>query len=196
MNPHTPKWTPMLGVGVPNGLPNLQSAIAKVKTHHLKEFFISFENYWNVDFWNGLSLAIWTSKTQVMAKRKAKSQTGRQFDSRPLKVGNWPDFFTCRRCATYQWKALDKGYNFVSDLITIRGFHAKFTPPKLRKSQLWEFRYSHLGVLGQKVIWMWPPWRGTKYTIKGKVVASPKSGSWWVLWILGCSWFVLAPKMF
>ncbi len=35
MNPHTPKWIPMLGVGVPNGLPNLQSTIVGVKTHHL-----------------------------------------------------------------------------------------------------------------------------------------------------------------
>jgi hypothetical protein len=26
-----------------------------------------------------------------------------------------------------------------------------------------------------------PPWRGTKYTMRGKVVASPKSGLWWVL---------------
>jgi hypothetical protein len=33
----------------------------------------------------------------------------------------------------------------------------------------------------KKVIWMWPPWKGTEYTIRGKVVASPKSGLWWVL---------------
>jgi hypothetical protein len=31
----------MLGVGVPNGLSNLQSKIAGVKTHLLEEFFIS-----------------------------------------------------------------------------------------------------------------------------------------------------------
>jgi hypothetical protein len=33
----------------------------------------------------------------------------------------------------------------------------------------------------RKAIWMQAPWRGTKYTIRGKVVASPKSGPWWVL---------------
>jgi len=32
----------------------------------------------------------------------------------------------------------------------------------------------------RKAIWMWAPWPATKYTIKGKVVASPKSGPWWV----------------
>jgi hypothetical protein len=35
----------MLGVGVPNGLPNLQSAIARIKTHFLEEIFISLKSY-------------------------------------------------------------------------------------------------------------------------------------------------------
>jgi hypothetical protein len=39
-----------------------------------------------------------------------------QFDFPPLKV---------RWCATYHLKALDKGYNFAVDLISIRGLHAK-----------------------------------------------------------------------
>jgi hypothetical protein len=30
----------------------------------------------------------------------------------------------------------------------------------------------------RKAIWMWAPWRGAKYTIRGKVVANPKSGPW------------------
>jgi hypothetical protein len=33
----------------------------------------------------------------------------------------------------------------------------------------------------RKVIWMWALWRGPEYTIRGKVVASPKSRPWWVL---------------
>jgi hypothetical protein len=33
----------------------------------------------------------------------------------------------------------------------------------------------------RKAIWMWAPWRGPEYTIRGKVVASPKSGPWWIL---------------
>jgi hypothetical protein len=59
----------------------------------------------------------------------------------------------------------------------------------------WEFRDSHLGVLGQNAIWMWASWRGTKYTIRGKVVVSPKSEPWWVLWVWVYPWFVLAPKV-
>jgi hypothetical protein len=63
-----------------------------------------------------------------------------------------------------------------------------------RESQLWEFQDSHLGVPGQKIIWMLVLWPAIEYTIRGKVVASPKFGPWWVLWVHGCSWFIRAPK--
>jgi hypothetical protein len=53
-----------------------------------------------------------------------------------------------------------------------------------------------MGVLGQNAIWMWASWRGIEYIIRGKVVASPKSGMCWVLWVQVCSWLVLAPKVF
>jgi len=88
------------------------------------------------------------------------------------------DFLMCKWCATYRWKALDEGYKFFSNFISIRGLYAK-----LQKTQLWEFWDSHLGALGQNVIWMWVSQKGTKYTIRGKVVVSPKSRPWWVLWV-------------
>jgi hypothetical protein len=34
---------------------------------------------------------------------------------------------------TYRWKALNKGYNFVFDLISIKGLHAKLWAPKVAK---------------------------------------------------------------
>jgi hypothetical protein len=46
-----------------------------------------------------------------------------------------------------------------------------YAPPKLQESQLCKFRDSHLRVLGQKTIWMWPPWRVAEYIIRGK---------WWL----------------
>jgi hypothetical protein len=63
-----------------------------------------------------------------------------------------------------------------------------------RESQLWEFRDFHLGVLGQKAIWVLVLWPATKYIIRGKVVASFKFGPWWVLWVRSCPWFIRAPK--
>jgi hypothetical protein len=56
-----------------------------------------------------------------------------QFDSRPLKVKNRPDFLACRGRATYHWKALDEDYNFASDLITIRGLHKKLWGSKIAR---------------------------------------------------------------
>ncbi len=67
-----PKW----GLGSPWRLLKLQSLITGVKTPRIGVFFISLENYQSVNVENGLVWAIWTFATQVMAKRKAKSQTG------------------------------------------------------------------------------------------------------------------------
>ncbi len=65
-----------MGVGVPNGVPNLQSAIAGAKTNQIERFFRLLKSYQNLNVQNGLALPIWTSKTQVMVKRKVGSQIG------------------------------------------------------------------------------------------------------------------------
>jgi hypothetical protein len=57
------------------------------------------------------------------------------------------------------------------------------------------FKTPNLGVLRQNDISMQVPWLSTNNTIRGKVVASPKSGLWWVLWIHVCMWLVHAPKV-
>jgi hypothetical protein len=58
------------------------------------------------------------------------------------------------------------------------------------------FGTTNLEVPGQNDIWMQAPWLGIENTIRGKVVASPRSRPWWVLWIYVYSWFVRAPKVF
>jgi hypothetical protein len=58
------------------GLPKIQSSIAGVKTPCIGVLFISLERYWSLDVENGLTWAIWTSTTQVMAKRRVGSQIG------------------------------------------------------------------------------------------------------------------------
>jgi hypothetical protein len=65
-----------LGLGSPSGLPKFQSSIARFKTPHIGVLFILLESYQNVDVENGLAWAIWTSTSQVMAKRKVENQTG------------------------------------------------------------------------------------------------------------------------
>jgi hypothetical protein len=51
-----------------------------------------------------------------------------QFDSRPKKVGNWPNLN-----ATYRWKALDESYNFALDLTSIQGLLAKLWGSKIAR---------------------------------------------------------------
>jgi hypothetical protein len=56
------------------------------------------------------------------------------------------------------------------------------------KTPIWESRDKMPFGCGPRV--------ATKYTIRRKVVVSPKSRLWWVLWIQVCPWFILAPKVF
>jgi len=164
---HAPKVTPNLGDGVPvdsrifrerfRGQNSMSCGVFYIIEKLLERRCLKWALIAHLDIWN-------TSYGQ-----KKGRESNWQFDSRPLKVGNRPDFRVCKWHATCCWKAFDKGYNFASNLISIRGLHAKLWRPKVA------------GVLIQKTIWMWAPWRGAEYTIKGKVVASPKSGPWWVL---------------
>jgi hypothetical protein len=53
--------------------------------------------------------------------KKEGQESNWQFDSRPLKVKNWPDPGACRWSATHRWKTLKESYKFSSDLIPIGG---------------------------------------------------------------------------
>ncbi len=48
-----------------------------------------------------------------------------QFDSRPQKIENRPDFHACKWSAIHRWKALDKSYKFTSNLMPITGLNKK-----------------------------------------------------------------------
>jgi hypothetical protein len=65
--------------------------------------------------------------------QKKGRESNWQFDSRPLKVKNSPDFLLCRWHATYLWKDLNEGYNFSLDLILTGGLHAKLWAPKVAR---------------------------------------------------------------
>jgi len=102
-----------------------------------------------------------------------------QFDSRPEKVRNRPDLLGCKQGAAYRWKALDESYNLALDLTSIRGLLTKLWGLRSRGSACWrDFGTPTWESREIKAIWMWAPWRATKYTIRGKVVAFPKSGPW------------------
>jgi hypothetical protein len=52
----------------------------------------------------------------------------------------------------------------------------------------------NLGIPRQNDIWVLVLWPSTKYTIRGKVVVSPKYKPWWVLWIRVCLWWIYTPQ--
>jgi len=89
----------------------------------LRNFFYHWKNFETKMFKMGLHDPFGHLKQNYGQKKGQQSNC--QFDFRPLKVKNRPDFLLCRWHATYCWKVLDKGYNFVLDLISIRGLHTK-----------------------------------------------------------------------
>jgi hypothetical protein len=149
----------------------------------LERRYLKWAHMTHLDIWN------------ISYGQKKGRESNWQFLSRPLKVRNHCDFLMCRWRATYCWKALDEGYNFASYLISIKGVHGKLWAYKIVGILVVEIWGLPLGNPGTKCHLMWALWRGTKYTIKGKVVASPKSELWWVLWVRVCPWLILAPKV-
>jgi len=57
------------------------------------------------------------------------------------KVKKCPNFLACMWCATYHWKALNKGYNFALDLTSIEGLDTKLWASKVARVQFF-------GILG------------------------------------------------
>jgi len=121
---------------------------------------------------------------------------GVKFDFWPLKVENYPNFFACRWRATYRWKYFNDGYNFVSKLTSIGGFHTKLWASKVIGVPILGISKLPLGSPGTKWDLGVGLWLGTKNTIRGKVVASRKFKLWWILWVCVCTWLVHAPKVF
>jgi hypothetical protein len=76
--------------------------------------------------------SIWNT-SYGQKKGGSQIESNWQFDSWPLKVRNQPKFLACRWRETYHWKALNKGYNFVSNLISIGGLNTKLWGPKVTK---------------------------------------------------------------
>ncbi len=122
-----------------------------------------------------------------MAKRKVGNQIANLIPNHKklgialisLHVGGMPHTF-----GKFSMRATMLFLNFTS----IRGLHTKLWASKVAGVPI-------LGILGQNDIWMLASWPSIDNTIRGKVVASPKSRSWWILWVHLCPWFVRASKM-
>jgi hypothetical protein len=95
MNPHTPKWTPIVGIWSPKWIPKPSEGNWKGQTplvwriiyiigkllrlECLKWAYMTHLNIWNTSYGQ---MKGWESNWQ--------------FDSHSLKVRNWPDFLVCK----------------------------------------------------------------------------------------------------
>jgi hypothetical protein len=100
------------------------------------------------------------------------------------------DLLVCRWCATYHWKDLNEGYNFV----------LYFTLIKSLQKKLWAFKIARITIL--KISRLPTKWHldvilvvNHKKYYKRKVMTFSKSELWWILWVCACLGFVYAPKM-
>jgi hypothetical protein len=135
---HTPKWTPTLGVGVSTdsrifkndcrGQNPFDWRVPYIIGNILEHRCLKWACMTHLDIWN-------TSYGQ-----KKGWESSWQFDSRPLKVGNRLDSLAFKWRETYHWKALDKGYNFALDHISIGGLHKKLCAAKVENfgTPIWE----------------------------------------------------------
>jgi len=124
-----------------------------------------------------LALLIWTSETQVMAKRRAGSQIANLTPDHK-KSGIEPIYLAAGGVPHIVGKLLTRATTLLQTAPQSKVCSQSYGAPKSRESQLVGFRDSHSGVPGKIAIWMYPPWRAVEYTIRGKVVASPKSRPW------------------
>jgi hypothetical protein len=127
--------------------------------------------------------------------QKKGCESNWQFDFWPLKVKNRPNFLACRWRAAYSWKALDEGYSFALDLISIRGLHAKF----------WHFKVAGVPTLAISRLPLGSPRIKSQLDVgpverhriyyKGEGGDSPQV--WAVVSLVNssCPWFVLTPKV-
>jgi hypothetical protein len=118
-----------------------------------------------------------------------------QFDSRPLKVENRPNFLACKRRATYHWKVLDEGYIFALDLIVIGGLHAKLWGPKVVGVPTMRISRLPLGSLGTKCHLDVVPMERRREYYKGEGGGFPQVRVVVSLVNPSCSWLVLTPKV-
>jgi len=118
-----------------------------------------------------------------MAKRRAWSQIG----IAPISLRAGSVWHTIGKLSTRATTLLQASFQS-------KVYMQSYGPPKSRKFKMWKFRDSHLGIPRQNDTWVLVLWLGIEYTIRGKVVASPKSKPWWILWIRVCLWLVRAPK--
>jgi hypothetical protein len=113
------QWTSKFLKGDYKGQNSLDSKVFYIFEKLLKRWCLKWARMTHLNIWN------------TSYDKKKGRESNWQFDSWSLKVRNRPDFLRCGWCDKYLWKALDEGYNFALNFISMGGFHAKLWGPKV-----------------------------------------------------------------
>jgi hypothetical protein len=105
------------------------------------------------------------------------------------------DFVAYRWRATCCWKALDKGYNFALDLISIQDLHAKLWGPKIMEVLTLVISGLPFGNPGTKSHLDVGPVGSHKVYYKGEGGDFPQVQVVMSLVSPSCPWLVLTPKV-
>jgi len=101
----------------------------------------------------------------------------------------------CRWRATYCWKALNEGYNFILDLILIRGLYTKLWGPKVARILILAILGLPLGSPGTKSHLNVGLVERHKVYYKGEGGGFPQVQAVVSLVSSSCLWLVVTPKV-
>jgi hypothetical protein len=115
----------------PEGLPNLQKAIAGVKIQWIEEFFISLENYWNVN----VKMSLHDSFRHLKHKLWPKERPWVKLAFWLLTTKSWKSTqLPCVQVScNIPLESPQQGLWFFLDFISIGGLHMKLWGPKIER---------------------------------------------------------------
>jgi hypothetical protein len=129
-----------------------------------------------------------------MAKRRGGSQIGNLTPDHKKSIINLI-YFTANNITINIGKLSTRTTNLLQTAPRSEVYSQSYGALKSWESKLGQFRDSHLGVSGQKAIWMWAPWPATEYIIKGEGGGFLQVQVMVSLMCLCCPWLVLAPRV-
>jgi hypothetical protein len=183
------KLTPKSGNLESSGTPkNSELDCRGQKTLHWG-VFISMQRSWSVDIQNGLAWSIWTCAPKLWAKEGPgiKLPTTKSQES----TSSWRLQKECDMALESSQGELQLWLRPHSNRRSEPGNISSQSPG----SPTWDsFETPPWESREKNAIWMWLLRNSAENTIWGKVVASPKFGSWWVKWVQGRPWLIPTPK--
>jgi len=140
-------------------------------------------------------LLIWTSETQVMAKRRAGSQIANLTPDQK-KSGIDLIYLVADNLRHIVGKLLTRATTFLQTAPRSKVCSQSYGAPKSRESQLARFRDSHARISGGKSHLDVGPVERCRVYYKGEDGGFPQVRAVVSLVCLCCPWLVLAPKVF